>query len=53
MDEKAQSMDWIHEELRDGIENYDIDTSKTFQAPYKSSRFDLMEDLNNSKKKVQ
>jgi len=49
----GQSMDWIHDELRDGMDNYDPEMAKKYNAPYKSSRFDLIDNVNNAKKKVQ
>jgi hypothetical protein len=55
MDEPAggQNMDWIHDELRDGIDNYDADLAKKYQAAYKTERFEMMKDISTSKKKVE
>ena len=41
-------MDWIHDELRDGFDNYEA----TKLQPYKSNRFDIMDDIAKSKNKV-
>jgi hypothetical protein len=46
-------MDWIHDELRDGIDNYDPEMAKKYSAPYKTDRFEMMKDLSTSKKKVE
>ena len=42
----------MHDELKDGIDNYDGEQAKKF-APFKSNRFDILNDLNNTKKKVE
>jgi hypothetical protein len=46
-------IEWIHDELKEGTENYDPEFARKFQAPYKSNRFDMLSSLNNTKKKVQ
>jgi len=54
MDEPpGESMDWMHDELRDGLDHYDPVMAKKYQAPYKTERFDMMKDLSTSKKKVE
>lgn len=46
-------MDWIHDELKDGMDqNYDIEMAKKYSAPYKSTRFDIIDDITISNKKI-
>jgi hypothetical protein len=47
------STDWIHDELKDGLDNYDAETAKKFNNVMKSNRYDMLADLTNTKKKVE
>jgi hypothetical protein len=47
------STDWIHDELKDGLDNYDAETAKKFNNVMKSNRYDMLADLSNTKKRVE
>jgi hypothetical protein len=45
------NVEWIHDELQDGLDNYDPEVAKRNLQGYKSSRFDIIENINNNPKK--
>lgn len=52
-DGRGDNMEWIQDDLRDGMEKHEITLAKGFKPHYKSDRFDMLDDLANSKRKVQ
>ena len=45
------NVEWIHDELQDGLDNYDPEVAKRKIQGYKSGRFDIIENINNNPKK--
>jgi hypothetical protein len=49
--DQKENVEWIHDELRDGLDNYDPESAKRNLAGYKSTRFDIIESINKPQKK--
>jgi hypothetical protein len=53
LDEKEPDMDWIHDELQDGLDKVEVEVGKKYNAPYRASKqLTMIDNVTNSKKKV-
>jgi hypothetical protein len=47
--DQKDNVAWIHDELQDGLDNYDPELAKRNIQGYKSNKFDIIENINKKK----